>query len=403
MKEPENSKQKFHVTWSVLDERARRVAAATEALSLGYGGVSLMSRASGLSRQTITQGIHEIKAGVSDLSGHVRRPGAGRKSITVSDPKILSSLEEIIDCQTQGDPQSPLRWICISTRAIALALSKKKHPVSHTKVAQLLHELNYSLQGNRKTAAGDDHPDPDAQFRHINAAVKTCLAQNIPVISVGTKKKELIGNYINDGQQWLPAKEPVKVQEHGFSNPELPRAYPYGIYDLGSNPGFINIGTGHDTGEFTVASIRGWWCTEGIKLYPKTKELLITADDGGSNGSQLRLGEFELQKLADQTGLNISICHFPPGTSKWNNIEHPLFSFITSNWRGEPLHDYETVVKLIANTTTAKELKVKCRLDRQKYPAGRRISDEKMKLINMGRKRFHNEWNYTIKPKTLNG
>jgi hypothetical protein len=401
MKQSENSKQKFHAMRPVLDERARRVAAATEALSLGYGGVSLMSRASGLSRQTITQGIHEIKAGLSDLSGHVRRPGAGRKSITVSDPKILSSLEEIIDCQTRGDPQSPLRWICKSTRAIALALSKKRHPVSHTKVAQLLHELNYSLQGNRKTAEGEYPPDHDAQFRHINAAVKTCLAQNIPVISVGTKKKELIWNYINDGQQWLPAKEPVKFQEHDFSNLEVHRAYPYGIYDLGSNPGFVNLGTDHDTGEFTVASICGWWRAEGIKLYPKTKEILITADGGGSNGSQLRFWEFELQKLADQTGLSISVCHFPPGTSKWNNIEHRLFSFITSNWRGETLRDYETIVKLIANTTTAKELKVKCRLDRRKYPVGQRISDEEMKLINMERKRFHSEWNYTIKPKTL--
>jgi hypothetical protein len=348
MKKPENLNQKFHVMWPVLDERVRRVVAATEALSLGYGGVSLVSRASGLSRQTITQGIREIKAGLSDLSGHVRRPGAGRKPIAVSDPTILSSLEAIIDCQTRGDPQSPLRWICKSTRAIALALSKKRHPVSHTKVAQLLHELNYSLQSNRKTEEGEDHPDRDAQFRHINAAVKTCLAQNIPVISVDTKKKELIGNYINDGQQWLPAKEPVKVQGHDFPNPEVPRAYPYGIYDLGRNSGFVNIGTDHDTGEFAVASIRGWWRAEGIKLYPKTKEILITADGGGSNGSRLRLWKFELQKLADQTGLCISVCHFPPGTSKWNKVEHRLFSFITSKWRGEPLLDYETIVKLIA-------------------------------------------------------
>ena len=402
MKKPENLNQKFHVMWPVLDERARRVVAATEALSLGYGGVSLVSRASGLSRQTITQGIREIKAGLSDLSGRVRRPGAGRKPIAVSDPTILSSLEAIIDCQTRGDPQSPLRWICKSTRAIALALSKKRHPVSHTKVAQLLHELNYSLQSNRKTEEGEDHPDRDAQFRHINAAVKTCLAQNIPVISVDTKKKELTGNYINDGQQWLPAKEPVKVQGHDFPNPEVPRAYPYGIYDLGRNSGFVNIGTDHDTGEFAVASIRGWWRAEGIKLYPKTKEILITADGGGSNGSRLRLWKFELQKLADQTGLCISVCHFPPGTSKWNKVEHRLFSFITSNWRGEPLRDYETIVKLIANTTTAKGLKVKCRLDRRKYPTGRRISDEEMKLINMERNKFHGEWNYTIKPKILN-
>lgn len=403
MKKPECLKQKFQVMWSVLDERVRRVAAATEALSLGYGGVSLVSRACGLSRQTIMQGIREIKAGLSDLSGHVRRPGAGRKSITVSDPNILSVLEKIIDFQTRGDPQSPLRWICKSTRAIALALNKKKHPISHTKVAQMLHELNYSLQSNRKTEEGEDHPDRDAQFRHINASVKKCLAQNIPVISVDTKKKELIGNYDNAGQQWLPAKKPIKVQGHDFPDPEVPRAYPYGIYDLGRNSGFVNIGTDHDTGEFAVASIRGWWRAEGIKLYPETKEILITADGGGSNGSRLRLWKFELQKLADQTGLSISVCHFPPGTSKWNKIEHRLFSFITSNWRGEPLRDYETIVKLIANTTTAKGLKVRCRLDRRKYPTGRKISDEEMEQINLERNKFHGEWNYTIKPKFLNG
>jgi hypothetical protein len=281
-------------------------------------------------------------------------------------------------------------------------LSKKKHPVSHTKVAQLLHELNYSLQSNRKTEEGEDHPDRDAQFKHINASVKRCLSQNIPVISVDTKKKELIGNYDNAGQQWLPTKEPTKVQGHDFPDPEIPRAYPYGIYDLGRNSGFVNIGTDHDTGEFAVASIRGWWRAEGIKLYPETKEILITADGGGSNGSRLRLWKFELQKLADQTGLSISVCHFPPGTSKWNKIEHRLFSFITSNWRGEPLRDYETIVKLIASTTTAKGLKVKCRLDRRKYQTGRRISDDEMKLINMERNKFHGEWNYTIKPKTLN-
>lgn len=403
MKKVEDLKQKFHVLWSVLDERARRITAATEALSLGYGGVSSVSRVSGLSRQTITQGIREIKAGLSDLSGRVRHPGAGRKSIAISDPNILSALDKIIDCQTRGDPQSPLRWICKSTRAIARALGKKKHPVSHTKVAQMLHGLNYSLQSNRKTEEGEDHPDRDAQFRHINASVKIYLAQKFPVISVDTKKKELVGNYANDGQQWLPAKEPVKVQGHNFPNPEVPRAYPYGIYDFGRNSGFVTIGTDHDTGEFAVASIRGWWRAEGGKLYPKTKELLITADGGGSNGSRLRLWKFELQKLADQTGLSISVCHFPPGTSKWNKIEHRLFSFITSNWRGEPLRDYETIVKLIANTTTAKGLKVKCRLDHRKYATGRKISDEEMKQINMARNKFHGEWNYTIKPRVLNG
>jgi hypothetical protein len=267
-------------------------------------------------------------------------------------------------------------------------------------VAQILRDLNYSLQSNRKTEEGADHPDRDAQFRHINAAVKKCLAQGIPVISVDTKKKELIGNYHNAGQQWLAEKQPKKVQGHNFPNPEVPRAYPYGIYDIGRNAGFVNVGTDHDTGEFAVASIRGWWRFEGRKLYPDVTTILITADGGGSNGSRLRLWKLELQKFADQTGLRISVCHFPPGTSKWNKIEHRLFSFITSNWRGEPLRDYETIVNLIAGTTTAKGLKVTCRLDHRKYATGRKVSDEQMKCVNVERNKFHGEWNYIITPKT---
>jgi Rhodopirellula transposase DDE domain len=313
---------------------------------------------------------------------------------------LVQALEELIDGQSRGDPQSPLRWICKSTRTIAKSLSKKKHPVSHTKVAQILHDLNYSLQSNRKTEEGADHPDRDAQFRHINTAVSKSMEQGLPVISVDTKKKELIGNYANGGQQWLAAKEPIKVQGHDFPNPDIPRAYPYGIYDFARNAGFVNVGTDHDTGEFAVASIRGWWRHEGKKIYPNAKNLLITADGGGSNGSRLRLWKLELQKLADETGLSISVCHFPPGTSKWNKVEHRLFSFITSNWRGEPLIDYETVVNLIARTTTAKGLKVKCRLDRRKYRTGRKISDEEMQRVNVVRDTFHGEWNYVIKPNT---
>lgn len=392
-------KQKFQAVWPLLDERTRRVMAANEALSLGFGGISEVHRACGLSRKAIAKGIGEIQEGVAPPVGRVRRPGAGRKSITVSDPRLLEALEEMIDGQTRGDPESPLRWICKSTRTIAAQLAKKKHPVSHAKVAQILHDLNYSLQSNRKTEEGTDHPDRDAQFRHINAAVKKCLKQSIPVISVDTKKKELIGNYDNAGQQWLPAKQPKKVQGHDFPGPEVPRAYPYGIYDLGRNAGFVNVGTDHDTGAFAVASIRGWWRSEGRRLYPDTDMILITADGGGSNGSRLRLWKLELQKFADQTGLSISVCHFPPGTSKWNKIEHRLFSFITSNWRGEPLRDYETIVNLIARTTTAKGLKVTCRLDRRKYPTGRRVSDEEMENINVERNKFHGDWNYVIKPK----
>ena len=352
-------KQKLDSVWPLLDERTRRLLAANEAASLGFGGISVVHRACGLSRRSIAQGIREIQDGVAPAKGNIRRSGGGRKSITVSDPHLLEALEKMIDFQTRGDPQSPLRWICKSTRAIAKQLSKKRHPVSHMKVAQLLHDLKFSLQSNRKTEEGSDHPDRDAQFRHINTAVKKSFRQGLPVISVDTKKKELIGNYDNAGQQWLPAKQPINVQGHDFPNPQVPRAYPYGIYDLARNAGFVNVGTDHDTGEFAVASIRGWWRHEGKKIYPGAQKLLITADAGGSNGSRLRLWKLELQKLADETGLSISVCHFPPGTSKWNKVEHRLFSFITSNWRGEPLRDYETIVNLIARTTTVKGLKVR--------------------------------------------
>ena len=393
--------KKFASVWPLLDERTRRLLAANEAVSLGYGGISAVHQACGLSRQSIANGIREIEEGAAAQTGRIRSSGAGRKSILTSDPLLVQALEEMIDGQTRGDPQSPLRWICKSTRAIAKQLCKKKHAISHTKVAQILHSLNYSLQSNRKTEEGADHPDRDAQFRHINAAVSKSMELGLPVISVDTKKKELIGNYANEGQQWLAAKEPIKVQGHDFPNPEIPRAYPYGIYDLARNAGFVNVGTDHDTGEFAVASIRGWWRDEGRKLYAQATTLLITADGGGSNGSRLRLWKLELQKLADETGLAISVCHFPPGTSKWNKVEHRLFSFITSNWRGEPLVDYETIVNLIARTTTAKGLKVKCRLDRRKYPTGRKISDEEMTRVNVVRNTFHGEWNYVIKPNSV--
>jgi transposase len=392
--------EKFRSVWPLLDERTRRLTAANEAMALGHGGVSVVHRASGLSRKAIQKGIQEIRAGSTPGEGRVRRCGAGRKPITVSNPHLVEALEELIDEQTRGDPESPLRWTCMSTRVIARALDQQSQVVSHTKVAQMLHDLDYSLQSNRKTEEGQGHPDRDAQFRHISAAVKRYLRQGLPVISVDTKKKELIGNYHNAGQQWRPMKDPKKVQGHDFPGPDVPRAYPYGIYDLGRNVGFVNIGTDHDTGAFAVASIRGWWRHEGRRLYPKANKLLITADGGGSNGWRLRLWKLELQKLADQTGLSLSVCHFPPGTSKWNKIEHRLFSFISSNWRGEPLRDYETIVNLIARTTTAKGLKVTCRLDRRKYPTGRKITDEEIKQINIERNKFHGEWNYVIKPRT---
>lgn len=391
-------KRKLRSIWPHLDERTRRLTAANEAMSLGYGGVSVVRRACGLSRKAILKGIREISAGAAPLQGRVRRPGAGRRAIAVSDPDLLEALDEMIEGHTRGDPQSPLRWICKSTRVIAQALSQQQHPVSHMKVAQILHDQNYSLQGTRKSEEGADHPDRDAQFRHISAEVKKYLRQALPVISVDTKKKELIGNYDNKGRQWLPAKQPLHVQGHDFPGPEVPRAYPYGIYDIGRNAGFVNIGTDHDTGAFAVASIRGWWRAEGRKIYANATKILITADSGGSNGYRLRLWKLELQKFADQTRLCISVCHFPPGTSKWNKVEHRLFSFISSNWRGEPLRDYETIVNLIAKTTTAKGLKVTCRLDRRKYSTGRKVSTEEMKQVRLQPNKFHGEWNYVIHP-----
>jgi len=386
--------------WPLLDERTRRLMAANEARALGHGGISKVSRACGLSRKAIAKGIREIESGTAPPPGRVRQPGAGRKKITAHDPRLMGALDRLVDPETRGDPESPLRWTCKSTRNLAAQLTRDKHPISHVKVAQLLHEQGYSLQGNRKTEEGRDHPDRDAQFRQINTQVKRALAKGAPVISVDTKKKELVGNYANGGQQWLPAGESVKVQGHDFPHPDIPRAYPYGVYDLERNTGFVNVGTDHDTGAFAVASIRGWWRHEGRRLYSQAKDLLITADGGGSNGSRLRLWKLELQKLADQTGLSISVCHFPPGTSKWNKIEHHLFSFISSNWRGEPLLDYETIVNLISRTATATGLKVTCRLDRRKYPTGRKVTDEEMKRVNIKRNAFHGDWNYTIQPRS---
>lgn len=367
---------------------------------MGRCGISQVSRACGLSRKAISKGIKEIEAETALPPGRVRQPGGGRRKITEHDPRLTGAMERMIDPETRGDPESPLRWTCKSTRTLAAQLSRQRHPISHTKVAQLLHDLGYSLQSNRKTEEGDDHPDRDAQFRYINTKVRRALANGAPVVSVDTKKKELVGNYANGGEQWRPEKTPVKVQGHDFPGPDVPRAYPYGIYDLGQNTGFVNLGTHHDTGAFAVASIRGWWRHEGRRLYPAAKDLLITADAGGSNGSRLRLWKLELQTLADQTDLSISVCHFPPGTSKWNKIEHRLFSFISSNWRGEPLRDYETIVHLISRTTTAMGLKVTCRLDRKKYPTGRKVTDEEMKRVNLERHKFHGDWNYTIRPRS---
>lgn len=388
---------KFAQVWPHLDERARRLVAASEALHLGYGGISLVSRACGLSRVTITNGVRELTA--EPLApGRLRRPGAGRPTLVMRDPELPRRLEALVEPLTRGDPESPLRWTCKSTRTLAARLSAQQHPLSHEKVAQLLRDLGYSLQGNRKTEEGKDHPDRDAQFQHINAQVRRALAGRTPVVSVDTKKKELIGNFENQGRRWRKKKSPEQVNGHDFPAPSVPRAYPYGIYDLGRNTGFVNVGTDHDTGTFAVASLRGWWRHAGKRLYPNTRRLLITADGGGSNGYRLRLWKIELQKFADETGLSIMVCHFPPGTSKWNKVEHRLFSFISSNWRGEPLRDHETVVRLIAGTTTAKGLTVTCRLDRRKYSVGRKVTDAEFARINIRPHAFHGEWNYTILP-----
>jgi len=372
--------------------------AANEARQLGHGGVSKVSQACGLSRVTITKGIRELHSRPLER-GRIRRPGAGRPSLLLVDPDLPRILEGLVEPLSRGDPESPLRWTCKSTRMLAAELTSRNHALSHEKVAQLLRQMNYSLQGNRKTEEGNDHPDRDEQFEYINERVRRALAAGRPVISVDTKKKELVGNYENKGRQWRKSKLPQKVNGHDFPGPSVPRAYPYGIYDLACNRGFVNIGTDHDTGAFAVASIRGWWRFEGRRLYPDSRRLLITADGGGSNGYRLRQWKMELQKLADDAKLSIMVCHFPPGTSKWNKVEHRLFSFISTNWRGEPLRDYETVVRLIAGTTTAKGLKVTCRLDRRLYPVGRKVSDEEFATIHLSPNAFHGEWNYVIRPR----
>ncbi len=389
---------KFERMWPYLDERARRMVAASEAKQLGYGGVSLVSRACGLSRITIAKGIRELESEPAAV-GRIRRPGAGRPQLIALNPRLPQLLEDLVEPLTRGDPESPLRWTCKSTRTLAAEMEAQHHPLSHEKVAQLLHSMNYSLQSNRKMEEGEDHPDRDSQFEYINRQVGRALAAGLPVISVDTKKKELIGNFENPGRQWRRSKSPEIVKGHDFPTPDVPRAYPYGIYDIGRNTGFVNVGTDHDTGAFAAASIRGWWRDEGKRLYPEAEELLITADAGGSNGYRLRLWKIELQKLADTTHLAIQVCHFPPGTSKWNKVEHRLFSFISTNWRGEPLRDYETIVRLIAFTTTAKGLTVTCRLDRRRYPTGRKISNKEFAAVNIKPAKFHGEWNYTIRPR----
>ncbi len=382
-----------------LDERARRLVAASEAMALPWGGVTRVHRCCGISRTTLTAGIRELRSGERLPVGRVRREGGGRKTLEETHPEFTAEMERLLDPYTRGDPESPLRWTCKSTRMLAKELGKRQIAVSHEKVAQALRKQGYSLQGNRKTQEGaSQHPDRNAQFEHISAVVSAALGRGDPVISVDTKKKELVGNYANKGKQWLKKGGSKEVNGHDFPGQEVPRAYPYGLYDLGRNTGFVNVGTSRDTAVFAVASIRGWWRAEGRKLYSHSQTITITADGGGSNGYRLRLWKVELQKLADYTGRSIVVRHFPPGTSKWNKVEHRLFSFISSNWRGEPLRDYETIVNLIAATTTAKGLSVTCRLDRTQYDAGTKVSREQLAAVNLFPHDFHGEWNYTIRP-----
>jgi len=391
-------KKRFSILRGLLDERSRRLVAAAESLALGRGGISAVARATRMSRPVIRLGVGELEDPQTVVKGRVRRPGGGRKRIVESDSGLVGDLEGLVEPATRGDPESPLRWTCKSVRRLAEELQRQGHVISYPVVAELLREQGYSLQGNRKSQEGDSHPDRNAQFEHINRKVKRFLASRQPVISVDTKKKELVGNFKNGGRELRPQGEPEKVRVHDFIIPELGRATPYGVYDLAQNTGWVSVGMDHDTAEFAVETIRRWWKDMGRTVYPQANRLLITADAGGSNGPRLRLWKVELQKLADQTGLRIAVCHFPPGTSKWNKIEHRLFSFISQNWRGKPLISFEVIVNLIAATTTAKGLKVHAQLDDRPYPAGTQIDDQELAEVRLKRDKFHGEWNYEIHP-----
>jgi len=366
---------------------------------LGRGGISAVSKTTGVSRQVIRQGLRELEQSPTHPPGRIRRPGGGRKSARQKDPTLVADLEKLVEPATRGDPESWLRWTSKSVRKLAEELERMGHEVSYPVVAELLHEIGYSLQANRKTKEGDSHPDRNAQFEHINARVQQYMGLRQPVISVDTKKKELVGDFRNSGQDWRPRGKPEKVRVHDFLIPELGRAAPCGIYDLAQNTGWVSVGIDHDTASFAVATIRRWWHAMGKEKYPQAKRLMITADGGGSNGSRLRLWKRELQMLADETGLAIAVSHFPPGTSKWNKIEHRLFSFISKNWRGKPLTSLQVIVSLIAGTTTRKGLKVHAGIDDRSYPAGIKVPDQQMDLINLRHDKFHGEWNYEILPR----
>lgn len=392
-----------NIEWA-LDEKLKRLFAANEAKVFGHGGITLAQKATGVARNSIKQGIKELlsskEEGVdsSSASPRIRKAGGGRKASVKNDKKLQAALEKLVEPTTLGDPESPLRWTCKSLRQLESELRSQGFTVSHTSVGNLLKEMGYSLQGNQKTLEGSSHPDRNAQFEFINLRIEEAMRDGQPVISVDTKKKELVGQYKNGGKELRPKGNPEQVKVYDFVDKELGRANPYGVYDITDNSAWVSVGTDHDTASFAVSTIRRWWFAMGRELYPEAQELVITADGGGSNGSRVRLWKIELHKLANELNIPIHVSHFPPGTSKWNKIEHRLFSFITMNWRGKPLVSHETIVNLIAATTTKKGLKVRAELDTAHYPKGVKVTDEELELIQIERDEFHGEWNYSICP-----
>ncbi len=400
MAEVEAIKRRFELLARHLDERTRRLLAASEAMAIGRGGASTVARATGVSRRVIGEGVKELTDGPTAGAVRIRRPGGGRKRTTDTDPTLRRDLERLVEPVTRGDPESPLRWTCKSVRKLAEELRGIGHQVSHQLVAELLHELEYSLQANRKVLEGSQHPDRNAQFEYLNDQVQQQVGAGQPAISVDAKKKELVGPFKNGGRELRPQGQPEPVRVHDCVDKELGRATPYGVYDLARNQGWVTVGMDHDTAEFAVASIQHWWQTLGQAAYPGATSLLITADGGGSNGSRLRLWKLELQRFADESGLELRVCHLPPGTSKWNKIEHRLFSYITQNWRGKPLVSYATIVSLIAATKTRSGLTVQCELDERTYPTGRKVTKAELATVNLDRDEFHGEWNYRIRPRS---
>jgi hypothetical protein len=396
-------RRKFAALRPVLDERARRQWAAAEALELGWGGISAVAEATGMSRVTITHGLEEVQSrrgsAEEEVTSRIRRPGGGRKQLVETDPGLTQALESLVDPVTRGDPMSPLRWTCKSTSRLSEELRRQKHPVGPRTVASLLRQAGYSLQANRKTREGKQHPDRNAQFEYINEQVRLFQKQRKPTISVDTKKKELVGDFANGGREWQPQGEPEEVRVHDFKDKELGKAIPYGVYDLIHNEGWVSVGIDHDTARFAARSIWRWWEEMGAQRFPRARHLLITADGGGSNSHRSRLWKVALQELADEIGLKLSVCHFPPGTSKWNKVEHRLFCFITKNWRGKPLVSRQAVVELIGSTTTRQEFTVRAALDTNSYETGIKVSDSELAKVKLTRHDFHGNWNYTIKPR----